>query len=62
MKLTSKPPKGKRIISELKEKIENGILQEGTRLSTVREMVKIFDTSPSVIQNALQSLVKDDYI
>lgn len=62
MKLTSKPPKGKRIVSEIKEKIENGILREGTRLSTVREMVKVFDTSPSVIHNALQSLVKDDYI
>lgn len=62
MKLTAKIPKGKRIVSEIRKKIETGVLQAGERLSTVREMTKIFDTSSSVVQNAMQSLVKDSYI
>ncbi len=62
MKLTAKIPKGKRIVSEIRKKIETGVLQAGERLSTVREMTKIFDTSPSVVQGAMQSLVKDSYI
>ena len=62
MKLTTKMPKGERIVSEIKKKIEEGTLQDGDRVSTVREMTKLFDTSVSVVQNALQSLVKDKYL
>ncbi|MBR2427668.1 MAG: GntR family transcriptional regulator [Lentisphaeria bacterium] len=62
MKMNKNMPKGKRIVSEIKKKIEDGTLQEGDRLTTVREMQKMFDTSLSVVQNALQTLVKDKYI
>ena len=60
--LKTNPPKRLFIARAIEEQISSGQLLPGERLATVRMLCDKFSVSPTVIQNALKSLIHDGFI
>lgn len=56
MRLSAKHTKSKTVFDSLKRDIVSGNIKPGERLSPIRSIAKAFDTSTSVVQNAIERL------